>query len=53
MAPGDQDDQKGKAEEKEEIPPPFFRSWRRMYAFVLGFLVFQIGLYYLFTQAFS
>ena len=33
-------------------PPPFLRSWRRMYAAVLGYLAVLIALFYLFTRAF-
>lgn len=36
-----------------DLPPPFFRRWRGMYIFLLAFLILQILLYYLFTQAFS
>lgn len=39
---------------KEEAdPPPFFKSWRGMYALVLGTLVVLIILFYLFTIYYS
>lgn len=40
--------------EGEELdPPPFFKSWRGMYALLLGTLVVLIILFYLFTIYFS
>ena len=33
--------------------PPFGRSWRVLYAIVIGNLAFLILLFYLFTRAFS
>jgi hypothetical protein len=33
--------------------PPFFRSWRGMYWLVMGFLVFQIIIYYAITRYFA
>lgn len=35
-----------------EEPPPFGRSWRRLYALVLSFLAFQVVLYAVFAKAF-
>ena len=41
------------AEERDDIKnvsgPPFFKSWKGMYIFLLGFLLFQIIVYYLIT----
>jgi len=34
----------------EEGKPPFFSSWSRMYAFVMGTLAVLILLFYLFTE---
>jgi len=31
-------------------PPPLFRSWAGVYAFVLGVLGFLVSLFYLFTR---
>lgn len=36
-----------------EEPPPFGRSWRVLYAIVLGNLALLILLCYVFTKAFS
>jgi hypothetical protein len=36
-----------------EENPPFFRSWKNMYYFVFGQLLFLIFLFYLFTLYFS
>ena len=36
-----------------EQPPPILRSWRNLYALVLGFLAALIVLFYLFTKAFE
>ena len=33
--------------------PPFLKSWRRLYAVVLGELAILIILFYLFTKAFE
>ena len=35
-----------------EEPPPVGRSWRALYALVLGWLAVQVVLFYLFTRAF-
>jgi hypothetical protein len=34
-------------------PPPILGSWRNIYAVVLGWLTFLIGLFYLFTRYFE
>ena len=34
-------------------PPPIFKTWGKAYAFVIGFLVLLILLFYLFTLAYS
>lgn len=39
--------------EKEVGPPPVFKTWNRLYAFVLGFFVFLVLLFYLFTKWFE
>ena len=39
------------ADEPEE-PPPFGRSWRRLYVLVLSFLAVQVVLYAVFAKAF-
>lgn len=39
-------------EPAEDEPPPFGGSWGRLYALVLGNLVFLVVLFYLFTKAF-
>jgi hypothetical protein len=36
-----------------EQPPPIGKTWRRLYALVLGFLALLIALFYLFTKAFA
>jgi hypothetical protein len=36
-----------------EQPPPFFSSWYKMYAFVLGTLIVLIILFYLITIHYS
>jgi len=36
-----------------EEPPPILKSWRRLYAAVIGWLVFLIILFYLFTKRFT
>ncbi|MDP2884064.1 MAG: hypothetical protein Q8P51_03485 [Ignavibacteria bacterium] len=40
-------------EVEPDSSPPFLRSWRRLYAVVLGELVVLIILFYLFTKAFE
>ena len=37
----------------KEEPPPFLGSWPRVYAAVLGWLLFLIVLFYIFARAFS
>lgn len=37
----------------EEEKPPFFRTWRRLYLAVLGYLCVLIFLFYAFTQIFN
>lgn len=39
--------------EKREGPPPAFKSWKNLYLIVLGSLVFQVIIYYIFTKAFE
>jgi hypothetical protein len=41
------------SEKLPEGKPPFFKTWRGMYALVLGALVFQIILYYAITRFFE
>jgi len=36
--------------EEEVEKPPFFSSWNRLYAFVLGFFVLLVVLFYIFTK---
>ena len=36
-----------------EPHPPIGRTWRRLYAFVILFLAFQVVVFYLFTKAFE
>jgi len=38
-----------KPEDRDIMPIPFFRSWKRVYFFVIGFLLLEIVLLYLFT----
>ena len=37
----------------KEEPPPFLRTWPRVYAAVLGWLALLIILFYVFAKAFS
>ena len=47
-------DQKNDTDKHEEVePPPFFKSWRGMYALLLVTLGVLIILFYLFTIYFS
>jgi glucose uptake protein GlcU len=39
--------------DKNDGGPPIFKSWTRMYAFVLGFLAVLIVVFYLFGRMFS
>jgi hypothetical protein len=39
--------------EYTEEPPPGFRSWRSVYALVLGLFVLMVALLYAFTLAFA
>lgn len=34
-------------------PPPFFNTWNKMYALVMGTLVFYVCILYLFTEYYS
>jgi hypothetical protein len=34
-------------------PPPFLRTWRRVYIFVLCYLVFVIAAFYVFSRAYA
>ncbi|HTY38052.1 MAG TPA: hypothetical protein VMH23_13125 [Bacteroidota bacterium] len=40
-------------DELAEERPPLFRTWRRLYTFVLAELALLIILFYLFTKAFA
>lgn len=40
-------------DEPIEEKPPFFNTWKQMYAFVLGLLAVIIVLLYLFSQVFT
>jgi hypothetical protein len=37
----------------EDPPPPMFKSWKQMYAFVLILHAIIITLFYLFTKTYS
>ena len=37
----------------EEEKPPFFKTWRRLYLAVIGYLIFLILAFYIFTKVFS
>jgi len=37
----------------EDQKPPFFKTWARLYWFVIGNLVVLILLFYLFTKAYQ
>jgi len=39
--------------EPDESPPPVFKSWRRVYIFVICYLAFLITLFYFFTRRFT
>jgi len=39
--------------DKDNEKPPFFKSWKRLYAVVLLNLIVLIILFYLFTKAFQ
>ncbi len=39
--------------EKEVGPPPVFKTWNRLYGFILGFFAFLVILLYLFTKWFE
>jgi len=39
--------------EMPDDPPPFLRTWRRVYVVVLGCLALLITLFYCFARAFS
>ena len=34
-------------------PPPFFDTWNKMYALVMGMLAFYVYILYLFTEYYS
>lgn len=54
MSGGGAPPREGPAAERDgEAPPPFGGSWGRLYAAVILWLLVQIGLFYLFTRAFS
>lgn len=42
-------------DEKQVIdePPPFLGTWKRVYAFVIGYLGVLIVVFYCFTRAFA
>ncbi len=50
---GDQPLWKRHEEDPTPDPPPIFKSWARAYAFVIGFLILLIVLFYLFTISYS
>jgi len=37
----------------EESPPPFLKTWNKLYALVFGNLVVLIILFYIFTKVFE
>jgi len=37
----------------KEEPPPLLGTWRRLYAAVLGWLLFLIVIFYLFARRFA
>ena len=37
----------------DDEPPPFLRTWPRVYAAVLVYLIVLIALFHLFTRAFA
>ncbi len=39
--------------EEHDAPPPFLRTWGRVYAAVLIYLAATIVVFYLFTRAFN
>ena len=41
------------AQHPPEAPPPIGKTWRRLYAAVLGFLALLVILFYAFTRAFA
>ena len=41
------------AETYDSEPPPFLRTWGRVYIFVLAWLVALIALFYAFTRYFA
>lgn len=40
-------------EHNEDSPPPIGRTWNRLYAAVIIFLLAQIAVFYAFTKAFE
>lgn len=40
-------------EAQDPEPPPVLGCWRNVYAVVLGWLTFLIGMFYLFTRYFE
>ena len=53
VRPGDDQQSQDDHPPGVEEPPPIGRSWTRLYAVVIAFLVLQIIVYWLFTRAFS
>jgi hypothetical protein len=47
------EEEKNIADQAEKERIPVFSSWRNWYLFVVGFLAFQIFLFYLFTKYFG
>jgi hypothetical protein len=45
--------QQASARPMPDEPPPFLRSWRRVYIGVLLYLAVVVALFYLFTRAFA
>lgn len=37
----------------DDGPPPFLKTWPRVYIFVLAYLAVLIAVFYLFSRAFS
>ncbi|MFK7979016.1 MAG: hypothetical protein AB8G86_03460 [Saprospiraceae bacterium] len=42
-----------KPKKYKEDPPPIFKSWNQMYAFVLVLHIIIVTLFYLMTEAYS
>jgi hypothetical protein len=44
---------KTQATPHDDEPPPILKTWPRVYTFVIGYLLFLIALFYLFTTRFA